>query len=202
ALVLRADALDGCLEGSKKRARTRCHHRCDRGLRSETLARGQGAGRERVGRVPWVCSACSSGNTLQAASAPRCRWLYDAPALLPSAARLLGRLALQVGAPISFLGGRLMLPRGLLLCTLPRPSRPAARPRTPCVSSRGTQSPRQRAALGHAGGDQVPDGGSDGGGIEHGQLLVLGVLLFCLLASTCGLSTKASAASRKQLTNP
>jgi len=51
ALVLRADALEGCIEGSEE-GRARRHHRRNRGLRSGALARGQKAGRERVDTSP------------------------------------------------------------------------------------------------------------------------------------------------------
>ena len=195
----RADALEGCLEGSEKSTNSQAK-RWPEGKVPGGKGRPRALGLLRLFQWEHTPSCGAGSVNASSASAPRCRWLYDAPALLPW-----GRAIVR--APRTPSRGAHFLLRWEAnafsrSATLPRPSRPAVWPRTPCVSSRGTQSPRQRAALGHAGGDQVPDGGSDGCGVEHDQLLVLGFLLFCLLASTCGLSTQASAASRKQLTSP
>src|SRR5262245_46096425 len=51
-LVTRADALEACTEGSPEEAELAGTGRCDRGLRSNTLAAGQGAGRQRLGEGP------------------------------------------------------------------------------------------------------------------------------------------------------
>ena len=48
-LVLRADALEGCIEGSEEKAELAVITDADRGLRSGTLASGKGTGREGLG---------------------------------------------------------------------------------------------------------------------------------------------------------